>query len=55
MQAVSGHIMARQRSDVPLKEVLADLQGRDRIVGKAHGGRGHEPVREIPVNRVDAD
>ena len=27
--------------------VLADLQGRDTIVGEAHDGRGQEAVREI--------
>ncbi len=30
--------------------MLADLWDRDRIVQKAHGGRGHEAIREIPVN-----
>ena len=28
--------------------MLADLWDRDRIVQKAHGGRGHEAIREIP-------
>ena len=29
--------------------MLANLWVRDRIVRKAHGGRGHEAIREIPA------
>jgi len=36
--------------------MLADLWDRDRIVQKAHGGRGHEAIREIPVKSdIDGD
>ena len=53
--------MAWQRLDAAsieprrCKERLADWQARDRIIGKANDGRGHEVIREIPEQSFPAD
>ena len=53
LKSVSGTIMVRWQANTPLlsRQELANVQGRGRIVGKAHDGPGRNAIRVIPARR----